>query len=134
MWLAGDAEHAALRWFEQAGYSTNPGMQVSVLKAHHHGSCNGVTARYLDLTRPRWVVASLGESNGYGHMHTQAKRVYQRAGVPWYRTDRNGTVTIRAPGVRGGGFTITAERDGISLNGRSDRASRQAQCTSRTNY
>ncbi len=128
MWLAGDAEHASLRWFEQAGYTANPGILVNVLKAGHHGSCNGVTGRYLALTRPSWIVASLSTSNGYGHMHTQAKRVYRRAQVPWYRTDRNGTVTIRAPGIRGGGFTITPERQGVSLNGGSDRASRQEQC------
>jgi competence protein ComEC len=129
MWLAGDAEYAALRWFEQAGYAANPGMAVNVLKADHHGSCNGVTARYLELTRPAWVVASLGATNGYGHMHTQAKRVYRRAGVPWYRTDRNGTVTIRAPGTRGGGFSITPERGGTSLSGSSDRLSQQSQCS-----
>lgn len=134
MWLAGDAEHSALRWFESAGYARQPGMSVNVLKADHHGSCNGVTARYLSLTSPSWIVASVGETNGYGHMHTQAKRVYRRAGIPWYRTDRNGTVTIRAPGIHGGGFTISPERGGANLGGRSDRASRQAQCTSRRNY
>src|SRR5665213_2280809 len=47
MWIAGDAEHAAIRNFEDAGYALNPGMQVDVLKADHHGSCNGVTPRYL---------------------------------------------------------------------------------------
>jgi competence protein ComEC len=128
MLLAGDAEHLALRWFEQAGYSENPGMSVSVLKADHHGSCNGVTARYLRLTRPAWVIASVGASNGYGHMHTQAKRVYRRAQIPWYRTDRNGTVTIRAPGIRNGGFTIIPDQPRISLNGSSDRVSRQSTC------
>jgi competence protein ComEC len=128
MWLAGDAEHPALRWFEEAGYSVNPGMSVSVLKVDHHGSCNGVTARYLALTRPVWAVASLGANNSYGHMHSQAKAAYRRAQIPWYRTDMNGTVTIRAPGIRGGGFTITPEGGGGSMNGKSDRRSSQSQC------
>src|SRR6266513_6425581 len=47
MWLAGDAEHEEIEWFEQVGYAKNPGMSVDVLKADHHGSCNGVTPRYL---------------------------------------------------------------------------------------
>lgn len=128
MWLAGDAEYAALRWFENAGYSGNPGMSVSILKADHHGSCNGVTNRYLTLTQPAWVIASLGANNGYGHMHTQAKRIYRRATLPWYRTDANGTVTIRAPGTPGSGFTITPDRGKPSVNGRSDRRSNQKQC------
>jgi competence protein ComEC len=128
MWLAGDAEHDEITWFETTGYARNPGMRVSVLKADHHGSCNGVTPRYLALTAPLWVVASVGARNGYGHMHARAKTIYRAAGTPWYRTDQNGTVTIRSPGTVGGGFTITPERPGINLNGPSDRGTRPSGC------
>src|SRR3954464_2386303 len=38
MWLAGDAEHEEILWFEKAGYDRSPGMRVDVLKADHHGS------------------------------------------------------------------------------------------------
>ena len=38
MWLAGDAEHEEIKWFETVSYSRNPGMAVNVLKAYHHGS------------------------------------------------------------------------------------------------
>jgi competence protein ComEC len=129
MWLAGDAEHEEIDWFDTAGYGQNPGMSVSVLKADHHGSCNGVTPRYLALIQPQWVVVSLGAGNGYGHMHKQAKSIYRRAGVPWYRTDQNGTITIRSPGTVGGGYTITPERRGTDLNGPGDRYSPQSGCT-----
>jgi len=129
MWLAGDAEHEEISWFEATGYNQNPGMRVNVLKADHHGSCNGVTPRYLELTNPQWVVASVGARNDYGHMHTQAKEIYRASGVPWYRTDQNGTITIRASGKPGGGFTITPDRAGTDLDGPSDRISRQPGCT-----
>jgi competence protein ComEC len=128
MWLAGDAEREEIGWFETMGYNRNPGMRVNVLKGDHHGSCNGVTPRYLALTRPQWVVASLGSRNDYGHMHTQAKEIYRGAGVPWYRTDQNGTITIRSPGTVGGGFTITPQRAGTDLDGPSDRISQQPGC------
>ena len=128
MWLAGDAEHDEISWFETAGYDRNPGMRVSVLKADHHGSCNGVTPRYLALTNPQWLVASVGSRNAYGHMHTQAKKIYRAAGIPWYRTDQNGTITIRSPGTVGGGFTIVPDRAGTDLNGSGDRRSRQEGC------
>ncbi len=132
MWIAGDAEHAALRWFDVAAdYDARPGMRVNVLKADHHGSCNGVSPRYLRLTTPDWVVVSLAAVNEYGHMHTQAKSVYQRAHTPWYRTDQNGTITIRSSGTRGGGYTIRPARDGRSLDGPSDRRSRQEGCNAR---
>src|ERR1700737_4968037 len=77
MWLAGDAEHEEISWFEAIGYGQDPGMRADVLKADHHGSCNGVTPRYLALIKPRWVVASLGTLNDYGHMHAQAKSIYR---------------------------------------------------------
>ncbi len=104
MWLAGDAEHEEINW--------------------------GVTPRYLTLTHPQWVIASLGVRNAFGHMHSQAKRVYENAGIPWYRTDQNGTITIRSPGTPNGAYTITPERPGTDLNGPSDRRSRQVGCGS----
>jgi competence protein ComEC len=128
MWLAGDAEHEEISWFETTGYNQNPGMRVSVLKADHHGSCNGVTPSYLAITNPQWVVASVGAQNEYGHMHTQAKEIYRAAGIPWYRTDQNGTITIRSPGTPDGGYTITPAHPGTDQNGPSDRRSRQVAC------
>jgi competence protein ComEC len=128
MWMAGDAEHEAIAWFEHTGYAQNPGMRVDVLKADHHGSCNGVTDRYLDLVRPARLVVSLAAVNDYGHMHEQAKSVYRRHGVPWYRTDQNGAITIRSPGTPGGGYTVDVERGGDSATGPSDRRSTQRGC------
>jgi competence protein ComEC len=131
MWLAGDAEHEEIAWFRSAGYELDPGMHVNVLKADHHGSCNGVTSRYLSGIAPMWAVISVGARNEYGHMHSQAKKIYKAAGVPWYRTDKNGTITIRSSGVPGTGFTITPERPGTDLSGSGDRTSHQLDCGSR---
>lgn len=128
MWLAGDAEHDATAWFDRVGYDDRPGMDVDVLKLGHHGSCNGTTPRYLQLTTPRWAIASLAARNEYGHVHAQTTAMLRAAGVPWYRTDRNGTITIEAPGTPGSGFTITPSRGRASLEGESDRRASQAAC------
>jgi competence protein ComEC len=129
MWLAGDAQHEAIDWFDDgAGYARNPGMHADVLKADHHGSCDGVDDRYLDVVHPSLVIASLGAANDYGHVHAQAKAAYARHGIPWYRTDQNGTVTIRSPGTPGGGYTVTVERGTTNASGPSDRRSYQADC------
>jgi len=125
MWLAGDAEREELDWFDRvAHYSRNPGMRVDVLKVDHHGSCNGVTARYLDLLRPSLVIASLGAVNDYGHMHIQAKELFRQQKLDWYRTDQNGTITLKWPAVAGNGYSIEVERGGRSLDGPSDRRCR----------
>jgi competence protein ComEC len=129
MWLAGDAEREELRWFlGTADYDRAPGMRADVLKADHHGSCDGVTSAYLDAVRPSYVVASLAARNDYGHMHSQAKAMYSRHRVPWYRTDQNGTITIRSPGTVGGGYTVSVERGTTDMSGPSDRRSRQPDC------
>ena len=128
MWFAGDAEREEIDWFEAAGYDQHPGMRVDVLKADHHGSCKGVTPHYLQLTSPQWVIASVGARNAYGHMHIQSMWTYYLAGVRWYRTDQNGTITIRSRGTAGRSFSIQAERPGINLTGPSDRVSRQSEC------
>ena len=128
MWMAGDAELDAIRWFGRAGYQHNPGMRVDVLKADHHGSCNGVTDRYLDLLKPTLVVASLAGVNDYGHMHAQAKAMYRGHDIPWYRTDQNGTITLRSAGVADSGFTVSVERGDKNMNGPSDRWSSSPGC------
>jgi competence protein ComEC len=131
MWIAGDAELAEQSWFVDAGYARSPGMHADVLKADHHGSCDGVSDGYLDAVRPSLAVVSLGAVNEYGHMHTQAKSVYRRHGVPWYRTDQNGSITIRSPGTPGGKYTVSVERGTRNADGPSDRVSRQAACGGR---
>jgi competence protein ComEC len=129
MWLAGDAEHAEISYFSRAGYARNPGMHVDILKADHHGSCNGVSKRYLQLIHPSWVIASLGAHNEYGHMHEQAKATYAAAGIPWYRTDQNGTITIQSPGTPSSSYTIHVDRGTKNMNGPSDRRSTQPDCS-----
>jgi competence protein ComEC len=129
MWLAGDAEQEAIGWFLGAAhYKVNPGMRVDVLKADHHGSCNGVTNAYVNAIKPQIVASSVGAINGYGHMHTQAKTLYRAHGVPWYRTDQNGTIEFQSPGTPGGKFTVSVQRGRRDMKGPSDKHSTQAEC------
>lgn len=129
MWLAGDAEQEAIDWFLGAAhYDVNPGMRVDILKADHHGSCNGVTKAYADATSPKVLVASVGAVNSYGHMHTQAKTLYRAHHIPWYRTDRNGTIEFRSPGTPGGKSTVSVQRGVRGMKGSSDKRSTQAEC------
>jgi competence protein ComEC len=129
MWLAGDAEQDAIEWFLSAAhYDANPGMRVTILKADHHGSCNGVTNSYLNATNSKLVVASVGAVNDYGHMHDQAKALYAAHRVPWYRTDQNGTIELRSPGTPGGGYSVLVKRGTTNMSGPSDRASTQPAC------
>ena len=129
MWLAGDAEQEEIGWFlGAAGYATSPGMKVNVMKADHHGSCNGVTNAYVNALNPARVLAGVGATNTYGHMHTQAKNLYTAHGKPWYRTDGNGTIVVNTPGTVGGGYTVSVLKGSSSMSGAGDATSTQTVC------
>ena len=127
MWMAGDAEHEAIAWMQRAGYP----MRARVMKANHHGSCNGISRDYLLAVRPEVVVASLEAHNDFGFMHAQTLALLAGAGVRWWRTDQNGTVTLTSPGTPGGGYTVRVERGAPNARGPADRASSQAACRTR---
>lgn len=123
MWLAGDAEQQEIAWFDTTDYDRAPGMRATVLKGDHHGSCDGISPRYLDLVRPEAVVFSLAGVNDYGYVHSQTLDLLQRRGIPWYRTDQNGTITITVPNGTAK-YAVTSERGGPNLRGPSDRPAR----------
>jgi competence protein ComEC len=96
----GDAEVAELAHFVTQGIP-----RVTVLKASHHGSRNGVSPGWVNSTRPQVVVISVGARNGYGHPHPWALRYYGSHNTPVYRTDVHGRITIR--GARDGTYEVT---------------------------
>lgn len=128
MWFAGDAEHEAIGWFDTTNYDTAPGINVDVLKANHHGSCNGITNRYADMLSPTWVTFGVGASNTYGHVHQQTKDLFNARGISWWRTDLNGTITITAPGTPGSGYTFSVQKGQSNASGSTDKSSAQTQC------
>lgn len=100
--LTGDSEAEELNHFLSLGVPA-----VDLLKAAHHGSRDGLTPAWLAATDPQVVVISSGRGNPYGHPHREALRQYATVADRIYRTDRHGTITIRA--ARDGGFSVETE-------------------------
>jgi len=99
--FTGDAETGALEsWLTHD--SIPP---VTLLKASHHGSANGLTARWADATRPTIVVFPVGAGNSYGHPAPSVVRRWQASARDILRTDRDGTVRVR--GCRDGSYTTS---------------------------
>ena len=129
MWFAGDAERQAIEWFDVgANYDVSPGMKVNVLKSNHHGSCNGVTNRYADLTDPDYATMSVSATNSFGHVHNQTKDLWLSRPTPWYRTDQNGTITFRSAGTPGSGYTVAVTKGGVSMSGNGDGSAAATEC------
>ena len=93
-----------------------------MLKGDHHGSCDGISPRYLDLVRPEVVVLSLQAANDYGYVHSQTLDLLRSQRIPWYRTDQNGTITITVPPRAR--YSVSVEHGGPNMRGPSDRPAR----------
>jgi competence protein ComEC len=102
--LPGDAETQLLKAISDEEIVRD----VTLLKASHHGSRNGVTPLWLARTRPRHVVISVGASNIYGHPHPSALRYYCAGGRQLLRTDLHGDVIVSV--TADGSYEITTER------------------------
>lgn len=87
--LSGDSEIEQLTHLLREGVVPD----VTLLKAPHHGSRNGVTAAYLEVARPEIVVISVGADNAHGHPMPEALEAY-RAIAEVHRTDLDGSVTV----------------------------------------
>lgn len=70
--------------------------EVELLVAGHHGLRTSSTQALLDAIRPEIAVISAGENNRYGHPAQETLERLAAIGAEIYRTDLQGTVTIRA--------------------------------------
>jgi competence protein ComEC len=68
-------------------------LRSDVLLAPHHGSNTSSSAPFIAAVAPRAAWISAGYRNQYRHPHPQVLARYQAAGVPIWRSDRDGAVT-----------------------------------------
>jgi competence protein ComEC len=80
-------------------------LRSTVLKAGHHGSSTSTSDLFLRAVRPEAVVISSGSGNRYGHPAPVVLERLRQHGVPVLRTDREGTILIRAA-AGGSGWSL----------------------------
>jgi competence protein ComEC len=90
--LSGDIEAPA-----EAMLVTNGSrLKSTLLKVPHHGGCSSTTQAFLEAVDPDVAVISVGKDNTFGHPCPDV--LLRLAGIPVYRTDRDGTVEIVTDG------------------------------------
>jgi competence protein ComEC len=87
----------------------NENVRSQILKVGHHGSQSSSSNEFLEAVNPEAALISAGADNSYGHPHQQTLQRLQRRKVAIYRTDENGTITVR---IDGRGYTVSPERRG----------------------
>lgn len=68
---------------------------VDILVAGHHGAASSTSEELLRAATPEIVLISVGEDNVYGHPAPSLLQRLEEFGCQIYRTDKNGTITIR---------------------------------------
>jgi competence protein ComEC len=79
---------------------------VDAMKVPHHGSADPGLADVLDRTSPELAAIEVGP-NTYGHPSPSTLNALEQAGVPTYRTDRHGTVSLT---IDAGEMRVDTER------------------------
>jgi competence protein ComEC len=92
--LPGDAEQSV----ENELANEQAPLAAEYLKVPHHGSKTSSTEKFLEAVAPKVAVASVGESNPYGHPAESVVERYSQDGIRFLRTDRDGAVTVLSDG------------------------------------
>jgi competence protein ComEC len=101
--LTGDAPAAV----EEALLPRILSPRIQVLKVGHHGSRTSTSPQLLERISPEVALVSVGGRNRYGHPHLEILRRLEAGGVGVFRTDRLGTLTLRAG--KDGRFEVRGE-------------------------
>jgi competence protein ComEC len=92
--LTGDIEQEAMEKLSNDGDQ----LASTVLCLPHHGSSNGLYPDFLKHVQPRVAVIQVGEHNRFNHPAPAVLQYWVDQGVPVYRTDRHGAVTVTSDG------------------------------------
>lgn len=88
--FTGDAQEPV----EKQLMADNISLKCDVLKIGHHGSMYGTSEEFLSATAPSFAMISCGKGNRYSHPHDVVLLRLKEAGVRYFRTDTNGSVTF----------------------------------------
>jgi competence protein ComEC len=92
--VTADIEAAAEQWLIEADVD----LRADVVLVPHHGSKTSSTPAFLEAIAPGAAVVSVGAGNPHGHPAEEVVARYE--GVPLYRTDEDGNVTVTSDGER----------------------------------
>ncbi|MEI6529519.1 MAG: MBL fold metallo-hydrolase [Candidatus Falkowbacteria bacterium] len=75
----------------------NEDWRAQILKAAHHGSKTANSAEFISAVKPSIFIISVGLLNRFGHPNTEVLELVSRLGIKIKRTDKDGTIKIKAP-------------------------------------
>ena len=73
-------------------------IRTDVLKVGHHGSFGSTCTAFLEETDPDIAIISVGKNNENNHPNQYVLDRLDERGIPVYRTDASGTITVISDG------------------------------------
>jgi competence protein ComEC len=73
-------------------------LQANVVKVAHHGSKTSSTQSFIEATKAKLAVISVGKYSPFGHPHEEVVERWQNSGAKIMTTGEKGTVTISSDG------------------------------------
>ncbi|MEK6528467.1 MAG: ComEC/Rec2 family competence protein [Nitrospirota bacterium] len=73
-------------------------LRSDIIKVPHHGGRTSSSSGFLNAVSPQIAVASAGRDNPFNHPHPETVQRYEYAGIRFFRTDKDGAVTITSTG------------------------------------
>ncbi len=70
----------------------NPDLHADILRLGHHGSDTSSSEAFLSAVDPDIAILSVGENNSYGHPSPETIATLRKLGIPFRRTDLEGTI------------------------------------------
>jgi len=92
--VTADIEAAAETWLVESGLD----LEADVLLIPHQGSKTSSTPAFLEAVYPAAAVLSASATNPFGHPADEVMERY--LGIPVFRTDQDGSVTVSSDGER----------------------------------
>jgi competence protein ComEC len=93
IYMAGD-----LGYKYEEKISNNLGVDIEVMKLSHHGSRTSTSSKVIDNINPQITLISAGKDNKFGHPHKEVIDLLDKNNIIQYRTDIQGTVSIKSDG------------------------------------
>ena len=73
-------------------------LRSDIVKVPHHGSKTSSTQSFVDLTRPRFAIISVGRRSIFGHPHREVVERWRAAGADVMTTGDKGTISFVTDG------------------------------------
>ncbi len=92
--LTGDIERMA----EAAILTGDLGHPVDIVKVAHHGSKTSSTDGFVNATRPKFAIISVGQDSMFGHPHREVVERWKNKGAEVLTTGKSGMITVTTDG------------------------------------